>query len=164
MKKLHLIIVLIPLLILASCSEQGKKANEVQNNAAVDSKTQEKSEVATKEKRGNGTEMTPAIMKEKIDSGKIIMLSLNGSPPPYKYQGDKIKALELPDGKFYQIEEKGGKKWINVPGKGEMEIIRLSGKVYIFDHNDRAYEVKSVNDELIAEATDLTNVLLSKKK
>jgi hypothetical protein len=70
-------------------------------------------------------------------------------------------AIQLPDGKLHQVEMEGDKTWINVPEKGKMQVIRLNGKVYLFDDDNQAYEVKVINNELAAEATDLTDVLLS---
>jgi len=72
--------------------------------------------------------------------------------------------MKLPDGNIYQVKQDGDKVFMNIPEKGEMEIIKLSGKYYLFDEDNQAYEVKLMNKELIAEATDLTDLLLAMNK
>jgi hypothetical protein len=165
MKRLFLIIVLIPLFLLVDCADKGKKANEGENKVELDTKSSiNKDKETAIDKERKGIKIAPALLKEKIENGEAIQISLDDGPTPYGFKGDKIEALQLLDGKFYQVEKRDEKMWINVPHKGEMQIIRLSGKLYVFDDNDRAYEVKVVNNKLIAEATDLMDVLLADKK
>jgi hypothetical protein len=162
MKRLYLIIVLIPLVLLVDCADKGKKANEMGNK--VEPNIKSTTNVSHEMRTTKGIKIAPALLRKKIESGEVINISLNDGPPPYGFKGDKIEAMQLPDGKFYQVEKRDGKTWINIPHKGEMQIIRLSGKVYVFDNNDRAYEVKVVNSKLMAESTDLMNVLLAENK
>ena len=163
MKRLYLIIVLIPLVVLMDCTDKEKKANEGENT--VELKTTSSTNSADKVKNETAEiKMAPALLEKKIDEGEAFQISLDDGLPPYGFKGEKIDAMQLPDGRFYQIEKRDGKMWINVPYKGDMQVIRLSGKIYVFDDNDRAYEVKVVNNKLIAEATDLMDVLLAEKK
>jgi hypothetical protein len=171
MKNLWFIGLFIISVTLIGCSDKEKdnKAKETLVKE-TDSKT------LAQEKDGNrnnikGTTQTGAIItkadaafESKVQKGDVVLLTINGEPEAFKFDGgSKITAMKLPDGNLYQVKEDGDRTMINVPGKGEMGIIMLNDKFYLFDDDNQAYEVKFSNKQLFAEKTELTDVILSRK-
>jgi len=162
------------ILSIAFLSCSNKEKDEAESNQTkeglvkeTESKTlTQKNENIGKQKgiteTGTIIEKANPAFEEKVQKGEIIMLTKDGEPEPFKFAGSKITAMKLPDGKLYQVEEKGDRTMINIPGKGEMGIIKLYNKFYLFDDKDQAYEVKFINKQLFAEKTDLTDVLVKK--
>jgi len=147
--------------ILISCSEN-------ENEKQKDNKSDVNSKPLVHERKINQPDpvndekiIAETDFKGKIEKGEIILLTKEGEPYPYEFKGDKIMAMQMPDGKLHQVEVKNERTWMYVPGRGEMQALRLNGKVYLFDDDDRAYEVKVMNKELVAEATELTDELLA---
>ncbi len=166
MKKLCLIAFFIFSIAFISCSDKEKDEAELkQTKPEADSKplVMENQYTGITEK-GTIIEKADASFETKVQEGTIIPIEIetNGDEP-FKFEGSKIMAMTLPDGKLYQIEKDGDKTMIDIPGKGKMQAIRLNEKIYLFDDNDQAYEVKFVNKKLYAEATDLTDILLAMK-
>jgi len=155
-----------------SCSNKEKdeaESNQTKEGLVKESDSKslvQKNEKTGEQKRITETETTVekagASFEAKVQKGEIFMLTNDGEPEPFKFAGSKITAMKLPDGKLYQVEEKGDRTMINIPGKGEMGIIKLYNKFYLFDDKDQAYEVKFINKQLFAEKTDLTDVLVKK--
>jgi hypothetical protein len=160
MKGLILIGFVILLMVFTGC--ENKEKREVGLNR-IEEKNMTEENAVKAEKEETKTEVAAATFEEKVQDGKIIPLTNNGEPEPYKFFGTEIKAMQLPDGKFYQVEIEDDNTVLIVPGHGKMQLIKLNEKFYVFDDDDQAYEIKVVNNELVAEATYLTDVLLSMK-
>jgi hypothetical protein len=108
------------------------------------------------------SEKAPADFQEKVDKGEIIVLTEKGSPIPYESDGNIVKTIKLADGKQHQVEiDDEGKTWITIADKGRVQVIELNDKFYLFDDNDQAYELKVVDNELVAVATSITDELLA---
>jgi hypothetical protein len=170
MRNIQIIAVFILSIVFLSCSDRERKETN-QNKPEADSKSLvEKSEFTQKQdgkeitKKETGIRITVAAFDEKIENGEILLLTDKGEPRPYEFIGSKIMTMQMPDGKFHQVEIKNDRAWINVPGKGEMQAIRLNGKVYLFDDDNQAYEVKIINNELAAQTTSLTDELIAMDK
>lgn len=165
MKKLCLIVFFIFSIGFISCSDKEKdEADLKQTKPEADSKPPVmKNQYTGITENGTIIEKADASFEEKIQEGEIIFLTNEGEPEPFEFGGSKIMAMQFPDGKLHQVEIENDRTWINVPEKGKMQAIRLNEKVYLFDDDNQAYEVKVMNNELVAEATDLTNVLLAMK-
>ena len=170
MKNLWFLGIFVFSMFLIGCSEKGKEKEELSQNKEemmekTDAKTPDQTEMQMKEnqKKEMADVNTEAAFQEKVKKGEIIMMTDNGEPESFKFEGSKISAMKLPDGKLHQVRKDGDRNMINVPGKGEMGIIMLNDKFYLFDNNDQAYELKFDKKQLYAEKTDLTDVVLSKK-
>ena len=172
MRNIQIIAVFILSLVFLSCSDRERKETN-QNKPEADSKSLvEKSEFTKKQdgkekiitKKETGIRIAAAAFDEKTENEEILLLTDKGEPRPYEFIGSKIMTMQMPDGKFHQVEIKNDRAWINVPGKGEMQAIRLNGKVYLFDDDNQAYEVKIINNELAAQTTSLTDELIAMDK
>ena len=167
MKNLWLIGLFFISISLIGCSEKGKEDSKIdQTKEGLNAQENMDNGNNIKQKgKKTGAIITKAdaAFEAKVQKGEIILLTINGEPEPFKFEGSKISAMKLPDGNLYQVKEDGDRTMINVPGKGEMGIIMLSNKFYLFDDDDQAYEVKFINKQLFAEKTELTDVILSRK-
>ena len=177
MKNLWFIGLFVISIALIGCSGKGKedtKLNQtkegVVNEPGATANTQGNMVNGENNPQQKGTTVGSLITKadaafaQKVQNGEIIMITDEGKQEPFKFNGSsKIKAMKLPDGNLHQVVEKGDRTFINVPGKGEMGIIMLNHKFYLFDDKNQAYEMKFINQQLFAEKTDLTNVVLSRK-
>ena len=162
MKKLLLFGTVILSLILISCSqEEGDNEGAGNTTEMTDPKTPvHKIEAVEK---NAGFEKAETTFMERIQKGEIIILTNEGEEEVFEFRGNEISAMTLPDGKLHQVTKDGDNTLINIPGSGELQIIKLNDKFYLFDDNDQAYEVKFKNNMLYAEATSLTDVLLASK-
>jgi hypothetical protein len=166
MKNLWFIGLFILSIAFLSCSDKDKNENELgTTKEGLVEKTDAKSPAQTeKQKKQIEVAKADAAFEAKVQKGDVVLLTINGEPEAFKFDGgSKITAMKLPDGNLYQVKEDGDRTMINVPGKGEMGIIMLNDKFYLFDDDNQAYEVKFSNKQLFAEKTELTDVLLSRK-
>jgi hypothetical protein len=151
-------------MVLTGCSEKEKvELNQTKEELVEETDTRTPAQTE-KPKEETGNVKAEVSFQEKVNNGEIILLTVGGEPEPYKFGGgSKITTMKLPDGKLYQVREDGNRTMFNVPGKGEMGIIMLNDKFYLFDDDDQAYEVKFDNNQLYAEKTELIDIILSKK-
>ena len=108
-------------------------------------------------------ETAEAALDGQIKEGRVILLSEEGETIPFKFEGSKIMAVTMPDGKMYQVEKDGDKIMLMVPGEGKMEKRTVDGKIYLVDNEDQMFEVKVENKKLVAVLDDGTEVNLAKK-
>jgi hypothetical protein len=162
MKNLCLFSLFIFLMVLIGCSDKDKKDQKnIRENAVSNISKNE----MTKKSVNEAAEKAEAPLEERVHKGEVILLTKTANPNSFDFgTSSKIFGMKLPDGNIYQVKQDGDKVFMNIPEKGEMEIIKLSGKYYLFDEDNQAYEVKLMNKELIAEATDLTDLLLAMNK
>ena len=169
MKNLFVITFFILSITFINCSDKEKdEAKLNREKTEADSKSQTQKEGYTKKQKiktekKTGTERADASFETKVQAGTIIPIAMGTNEESFKFEGSKIMAITLPDGKLYQIEKDGDKTIIDIPGKGKMEVIRLDEKIYLFDNDNQGYEVKFENKKLFAEKTDMTKILLSRK-
>ena len=157
-------------IFLLSCSDTKKDEADLKklNDNSI-SKEESKSLTQKNEgvQKGSSSSLSSrlaeATIEGKIEKGEIILLSKDIKPNTFKFTGSKISAMRLPDGNLYQVEMDGDRTMINIPDKGEFQLLKLNGKYYLFDEDNQAYEVKFIKKDLVAEATDLTDVLLAMK-
>jgi hypothetical protein len=163
MKKLLLFGTVFLSLTLIGCSQKegDKEENDMENISTETTGLKSPSRGIGVEKEGAGLERAETTFMERIQEGKIILLTKKSDQDAFELGGSEISAMTLPDGKLHQVIKDGDDTIINVPGKGELQIIKLNDKFYLFDDNDQAYEVKFKNNMLYAEATSLTDVLLA---
>lgn len=166
MKKLLLFGTVILSLTLIGCSQKGdnEEANNMENVSTETTDLKSPSRGIGVVKEGVGLERAETTFMERIQEGKIILLTRQSDQEAFELGGSEISAMTLPDGKLHQVIKDGDDTIINVPGKGELQIIKLNDKFYLFDDDDQAYEVKYKNDMLYAEVTELTDVLLASDK
>ncbi|HVO74643.1 MAG TPA: hypothetical protein VMT35_11515 [Ignavibacteriaceae bacterium] len=161
MKNLCLFSFFIFLMLLIGCSDKVKRdqKNIGENPASNISKN-----VSIK-KSVNATKKSEAAFEEKIRKGEIILLTKTAMPNIFNFgTSSKIFGIKMPDRNIYQVRQDGDKVFMHVPEKGEMELIKLNGKYYLFDKDNQSYEVKLRDGKLIAEAKDLTDVLVAMNK
>jgi len=91
-----------------------------------------------------------AELETQIKEGKAIVIFNENESVPLETQGDKVYAINMPDGKLYPAELDGGKKMITVHGHGKMESRMINGKMYLFDKDNNMYAVKVMNNKLVA--------------
>jgi hypothetical protein len=165
MKNIWFISLFILSIVLMGCSETNKDNEELsQTNTGMVEKSGTKMNQTQKQKKETGMVYTDAVFEQKVQNGEIIMISKEGESESFDFNNEtKIKAMKLPDGNLHQVREDGDRTYINVPGEGEMGIIMLNDKFYLFDDDDQAYELKFANNKLFAEKTELTDVVLSRK-
>ncbi len=158
MKRLFLSLVIILSITLISCSDKKDSAetSKVENNSPV--QNGETSNEINASLRNDET-----AFERKIQEGKIILLYSTDETAALRIDKDKATIVKLPDGKEYPAKKDDDNIILNVPGIGEMQIINLNDKFYLFDDNNQAFEVKYTDNKLYAEATVLTDELLKKK-
>jgi hypothetical protein len=110
-----------------------------------------------------GPEKAQTSLEGKIAEGKVIVLTDDGETMPFRIEGNKVMAVSMPDGKLYQVSKDGDKIMLQVPGKGEMERREVNGKIYLVDKDDTMYEVKLMNNKLIAVIDEDEEIILSKR-
>jgi hypothetical protein len=178
MKNTFVIMIFIAGIILSGCSNKQKDEAQLENKKQDSVKTIEKSTPVAKDQDvkttmteskkkiksadANSSEKAEASLDIKIKEGKAFLIS-DGDSTPLKTEGDKVLAINMPDGKLYPVEMKGSKKIITVPGKGKMESKMIKGKMYLVDSDNKMYEVKVINKKLVAMFSDGIETKLVKK-
>ncbi len=158
MKRLLLGFAFILSITLISCSDKKDNAetSKVGNNTVV-----QNGEMSNKSSASLRSDET--TFERKIQEGKIILLYSTDETAALRYDKNIATTITLPDGKEYQAKKDDDNILLNVPGKGEMQIINLNDKFYLFDNRNQAYEVKFNDNRLYAEATSLKKELLKNK-
>ncbi|HSP88342.1 MAG TPA: hypothetical protein VLN45_09430 [Ignavibacteriaceae bacterium] len=167
MKKLFVMALFILSLTFISCSDKEKnETNLNKDKAETDSKSVSEGNKSTQKQNletATRIERADASYETKVEEGTIIPILIENDQKAFEFSGNKILAITLADGKLYQIEKDGDKTIIDIPGKGKMQAIKMDDKVYLFDNDNKAYEVKFEDNKLYAERSDMTKILLSKK-
>lgn len=123
-----------------------EKAKNLKTGTAISENNAKVNSAAAPSEKYN----SDAALEAQIKEGKAILISNENESAPLETQGDKVYAINMPDGKLYPAELDGGKKMITVHGHGKMESRMIKGKMYLFDKDNNKYAVKVVNNKLVA--------------
>ena len=153
MKKTIGLILFIIILFTAGCNK-----NKEQPKVTQQKKTSLNQPKVVK-KRSKLTE----AQKNKIKEGKAIVLSNNGEQTPLKMEGSKVKAVKMPDGSLWQVNEEDGKTLLKLPNGEIAQEKMIKGKMMLLTDEDKQYEVQVINGKMFAVMPESKTVAFEKK-
>jgi len=96
------------------------------------------------------SENSEAVLEAELKDGRAILIYDESETVPLETQGDKVLAVNMPDGKLYPAELDNGKTIVTIPGHGKIQSKMINGKMYLFDKDNNMYAVKVTNNKLVA--------------
>ena len=154
MKKAISLIVFIMILFTAGCNKNKEQPKVTQ---------QKKASLNQPKDVKKRSKLTEAQIQNKIKEGKAIVLSNNGEQTPLKMEGSKVKAVKMPDGSLWQVNEEDGKTMLRLPNGETVQEKMINGKMMLLTDEDKQYEVQVINGKMFAVMPENKTVAFEKK-
>jgi len=157
--------IIILFLILTGCSEKNETADagRISGGTTMNTEGNETTLREALEEHNTVIKTEQIAFERKIQEGEVILIYKKSGPAGIISDENQYTKLTLPDGKEYRARKDNDKTLLNIPGKGEMQIINLNDNFYVFNDDNQAFLVKYDKNRLFAELTNLSDELLKNR-
>ncbi len=146
-------LVIFALFLIVGCS----------NNKEHQIKQEKKTTLTRHKIEKRKASMTEAQAQKKIKEGKAIMLSEKGEESPLKMEGSKVKAIKMPNGTLWQVNQKNGKTLLRLPDGKVVQEKMVNGKMMLLTDDNKEYEVEVINGKMMGILQQNNNVAMENK-